>query len=365
MKAGKDIMLKYISGFILIFCILSMAYAQPDKIAIGDSIFVPMTSNFINVYGYPDSIRFARFYTDTVLTKFEEITWKKSDTLQFDYPIRKIYPGSFVWRGIGSFAGMAGDYLAAWFSFYTTGSNWGAKTYKVVPADTMPNEMVLSRVTEQLRQGTHWSPFGEAYGIEAFSKRGNHLVSLYVLDAEDSTAISKCDVKIVGADMKTTHGLWYTSSAGLAVFGLMDGDYKIAPFKAGYSFGNLPLELEVDGNALADTIWATAFDPGNPPLIGLCRVYGWVFGAGYDSLTGVTVQAKIKESPIRAGFVVISPYEKITATDSTGYWYLDLLPNEDLTPNDTKYQFSIYYSSGTVVRKEVIVPDQSSWEFSW
>jgi hypothetical protein len=206
---------------------------------------------------------------------------------------------------------------------------------------------------------------GEKYGIEALSRRGNHLCSLYVLNSADSSAVSKCDIKILNSENNSAEGLWYTSSEGLAVFSLMNGEYNVAPFIPGYSFYGLPISLYIESGPKSDTIWASKFDPGNPQTADLCRVYGWVYSAGYDSLTGVTVQAKVKQSPVRSGSIVISPYEKYTATDSTGYWYLDLIPNAHIIPEGTAYQFTIYYSSGTVVRKEVTVPDQTQWEFSW
>jgi len=52
-------------------------------------------------------------------------------------------------------------------------------------------------------------------------------------------------------------------------------------------------------------------------------------------------------------------------TDEDGYWYLDLYPNSVLSPSDTKYIFHIFSASGTILRLEVEVPDQTSWELQW
>ncbi len=358
-------MWKYIKIVLIVVIIASSVSAQPYSVGIGDSIFIPIVPDGINVLGYPDSIWFARYYTDSPLSKIEELTWKKADTLDPYYPIRKLIPGVFVWRGKASFASLGGKYLAVWFSFYGSNNDWGEYCYDVVPKDSLNLADAVAQLKRYIRYGTHWSPFGEKYGVESFSQRGNHLCSLYVFTRNDTAAVSKCDIKILNSAGNSTEGLWYTSSNGVAVFSLMNGGYIISPFKAGYSFEGIPFNLTIDGGPVCDTIWASKFDPGPSPSPDLCRVYGWVFGTGYDSLIGVTVQAKLKQMPVRYGSIVLSPYEKSTVTDSAGYWYLDLIPNEDIDPSNTKYQFTIYYSSGTVVRKEITVPKQSSWEFSW
>ncbi len=126
---------------------------------------------------------------------------------------------------------------------------------------------------------------------------------------------------------------------------------------------------------LADTIvvfqdssWnmsMTLFDPGSPPSPDLCRVYGWLYDIGGDSLSGVTVSAEIlpKHQPVKYGDVIITPFKKAVVSDSLGYWQIDLFPNEILSKPDSKYLFTIEYPSGVILRSEAAVPDSVSWQF--
>jgi hypothetical protein len=323
-----------------------------------------------DVNGNVDSIKLYRyFWQDTMAVLIDSTSWSAAAGNVSGDPIQYLgEPETYLYTQRADFAGKSGFYNLSWILTEDSASARGGAMYKVNAPEDVDIAAAISKLENKFHNGMHWSPMGGLFGgdhlLSALSGEGSHLCSLYVLTT-DSTAVSKCDIKVFNSGMNAVEALLYTSSQGLAIFGLMNGGYKISPFKTGYTFDGIPYDLAIDGSSLTDTIWAEAFDPGSPPSAELCRVYGWVFGAGYDSLMGVTVQARIKKSPIRYGSVVISPYEKITATDSTGYWYLDLLPNSTITPEGTEYQFSIYYSSGTVVRKEVTVPDTSSWEFGW
>jgi len=79
----------------------------------------------------------------------------------------------------------------------------------------------------------------------------------------------------------------------------------------------------------------------------------------------VTVEAQLTEGVVRHEGVIISPYKVIAASDSLGYFYLDLIPSTKLMPGDTKYQISAAYPAGTVLKKKIQVPDVASWQLSW
>jgi hypothetical protein len=119
----------------------------------------------------------------------------------------------------------------------------------------------------------------------------------------------------------------------------------------------------VTGGGLA-RFYMTQFDPGAPISPGLCRVYGWVYDIGAGSISGLEITAEIppKYQPIKYNNVVITPYIKSVITDSTGYWQIDILPNSDLSRNDSKYLFTIKYNSGVAYRVEAIVPRAASWQ---
>jgi len=385
-------MSKYISFVLALLISVVASHAENvDVYQLGDSICVPIYTK-LTTLSAADTIddsgtkfigvnRYFMEWNSQAPAHFLRVNSYncREDSLRHaDFPVRPVadsglgnysirFMDYYVYRDRADFACKTGTYVVSWILYLgaATKLDRGMYVYRVTAPDKADGNSAAQEIKEELRQGVQWSPFGERYGIEAFSGNGPHICSIHVLSSADSSAITKCDIRILGANGSATEGLWFSNNTGLANFSLMDGGYRIIPFKSGYTFPESPYSLDVEGTDVSDTLWGQPFDPGNPPLAELCRVYGWVYGAGYDSLMGVTVQAKIKQSPVRVGSVVISPYEKQTATDSSGYWYLDLIPNEDITPEGTEYQFTIYYSSGTVVRKEITVPRQSSWEFGW
>jgi hypothetical protein len=39
--------------------------------------------------------------------------------------------------------------------------------------------------------------------------------------------------------------------------------------------------------------------------------------------------------------------------------------NSSLIPSNTKYEFTIYYNSAPIAKRTVVVPVQTSWQFTW
>lgn len=191
---------------------------------------------------------------------------------------------------------------------------------------------------------------------------GSHAVTINV--KQGSVPIAGVQVQVVdSATQLATQSIGNTDANGGIKFNLNAGFYFVRLFKPGYLFA-APETLLISG-ATTKNYSGSLFDPGAPSSPSLCRVYGWVFGLSADSLAGVTVAAEIKTSPLKAGSLVISPYLKAAATNSSGYWYLDLYPNSGLTPASTKYEFTIYLASTPIAKRTVVVPNQSSWQFTW
>jgi hypothetical protein len=194
---------------------------------------------------------------------------------------------------------------------------------------------------------------------------GAYPCSLYVYNSADSSAIQGILIRFMNDSETATEALGITDPNGMVVASLDAAQYKIWPYKAGVDFEALPDSLTVSSPASVDTIWGSGFDPGAPAGAQLCRTFGWVYDLSGIGISGVTVTAGITQTPIRYQGTVISPYLKSTTTDSIGYWYLDLLPNESLTPSDSEYEIMIYYESGRIARKRIRLPDLSNWELNW
>ncbi|MDP3025276.1 MAG: hypothetical protein Q8O10_07045 [candidate division Zixibacteria bacterium] len=192
------------------------------------------------------------------------------------------------------------------------------------------------------------------------SGAGVNQVIINTFQLPDSIPIIGTQVQVLNQNQSATTGLLNSNSTGQATFALDNGIYKLRMYKSGWVF-TVPESIIVSGN-LADTFYANAFNPGNPPVANLCRVYGWIRDLKGQPVASVTVEAKISTTPLRYQTVLISPYYKTTSTDSDGYWYLDLYPNSILTPSNTQYDFTIYIPYGTILKLKTSVPEQSSWQ---
>ena len=75
--------------------------------------------------------------------------------------------------------------------------------------------------------------------------------------------------------------------------------------------------------------------------------------------------AQLTAGVVRHGSLIISPYKRTVISDSSGYFHLDLIPSELLNPSSAEYLISAVYPSGTILKKHLLVPDQSSWLITW
>jgi hypothetical protein len=192
---------------------------------------------------------------------------------------------------------------------------------------------------------------------------GVNSVVIRCRDSSDSSAVAFAQIQVLDSTESSTIGLLTSDSQGRGFFALDNGVYRVRLYKPGWQFV-VPETLTVDGDE--DTIYyAQAFDPGMPPQASLCRVYGWVYDINDQPVVGTKIEAGIKRVPLRYQNVLISPYHTSALTDTQGFWYLDVYPNSALSPVDTKYIFNIFSPSGTILRLEAEVPDQTSWELQW
>ncbi len=197
------------------------------------------------------------------------------------------------------------------------------------------------------------------------SGSGAYPCSLYVFNQADSSALQGVVIRIMNGSQTATAAVGVSDPDGLMVASLDASEYCVWAYKAGVEFDDPPDTVAVSSPSVVDTIWGSCFDPGEPVAAQLCRVYGWVFDLSGEGLAGVTVTAKIGKTPIRYMGTLISPYYRTAQSDSSGYWFMDLFPNESLTPNDSEYEFMVYYEPGRIARKKIKVPDLASWELDW
>jgi hypothetical protein len=241
---------------------------------------------------------------------------------------------------------------------------------KVHMVDSLDQTVTAEVDTSQIKTMNENNEWGAFYTwtyptrtLTSGAGTGANSVIIRCKDSSDSSAIAFAQIQVLDSVESATIGLLTSDSQGRGFFALDNGRFCVRMYKPGWQF-TVPETLQVNGNE--DTIYyADAFDPGLPPQASLCRVYGWVYDINDLPEVGAKIEASIKTVPLRYQNVLISPYYKTTTTDDEGYWYLDLYPNSTLNPSDTRYIFFIYSPSGTILRIEVTVPNQASWELQW
>ncbi len=179
----------------------------------------------------------------------------------------------------------------------------------------------------------------------------------------DTNAVMDATLRVYNSDETATVAVGTTDLNGRAIFHLPTDVLYVVGAHTSYTI--TPDTVVVDYDGTSDTLWATAFDPGAPASPNLCRVYGWVIGVAGDTIVDASVHARIIQAPLQYQNVIVSPYPVTTATDSAGFWYLDVIPSSQLTPDTTRYEFTIRYPSGAILRRSVAVPDSTEWLLTW
>lgn len=154
-----------------------------------------------------------------------------------------------------------------------------------------------------------------------------------------------------------------SSSQGSVGFNLDPDSFIVIAFSPGYLFNDADtIAVEAAGT---DTIVGYRFDPGTPSSPELCRVYGWIFDASGAPEPDALISASLPSGVGRIESGIVSPFKVTTVSDSADYFFLDLIPNGSLIPDDSRYEITISRSDGTILRERLTVPQQSNWMLSW
>ena len=271
--------------------------------------------------------------------------------------------GQYVFAHRASDAGSLGDYqvfVRARVKGRTPVANF---SYQVIKGGLFPLAGVHDSNLARLATAGDYQADLSACGI------GNGAIpcTLFVMKSNggDTTALQGVFVRAYNTAETATAAGGTTDANGRVIFSLEAATFHVYGYQSGYLFSPLPETVAVGPSGVTDTLWAIPFDPGIPTAASLCRVYGWIRNLGGDTLAGATIQARITQSPLRYGNLVISPYEMTTTADSTGYWHLDLFPSSTLTPDNTLYEFTIRLSSGAILHRKLTVPNTPQWLLTW
>ncbi len=188
-------------------------------------------------------------------------------------------------------------------------------------------------------------------------------VTIVALDTVIAQVVPSARLAVYNDDYSALIASGAGDANGRAQFNLDAGSYKLTGFAPGYSF--IPESEIIITGSQTDTLRGASFDPGQPLLPSMCRVYGFFYSFDGQPISGVTVTAELSGGASRFNSAIISPYQRSAVSDSLGYFYFDLLPSDDFSPHTRKYVVSAASPDGTILKKTVTVPDAASWLLEW
>ncbi|MCP4685895.1 MAG: carboxypeptidase regulatory-like domain-containing protein [bacterium] len=195
------------------------------------------------------------------------------------------------------------------------------------------------------------------------SGSGAFAVTLVATDSSSSQPVAGARIAVRNLDQSGLIAVGSSDASGRTLLNLDADSFVVVASAPGYIFEAYDT-VEIAG-AATDTIWCFRFDPGEPASPSLCRVYGRLFTLEGVPTSEATVTAHLPKGVSRMGDVIVSPFPVTATTDSTGYFYLDLIPSDSLVGNDTRYELAISRSDGNILRKRMKIPTATSWQLSW
>ena len=192
---------------------------------------------------------------------------------------------------------------------------------------------------------------------------GAYAVALIAYDSVRGQTVPAVSMAVRNLSQTALIGSGRTDPEGTALFNLDAAYYCVVATAPGYLFQ--PFDTVAVSGAQTDTIMGYPFDPGAPASRSLCRVWGYLYDISGVPMSDQTITVSLPSGVKRQGMIVISPFQVATVSDSTGYFYLDLIPSDSLTPTGSKYEITVVTTSGTALRQRVTVPALASWQISW
>jgi len=187
--------------------------------------------------------------------------------------------------------------------------------------------------------------------------------SVYAYDSAAGQAIPGVNLAVRNVDQTTLLGVIRTGTDGIATINLDAGSYLVIASATSYLFSSR--DTLIVGSGRPDTVFGTRFDPGTPQSPELCRVYGHVYALDGSPEQSAVVQAYLPAGVARYGDLIVAPFTVSAITDEDGYFYLDLMPSNSLSPAGSLYEFTIRLGDGTILRQRVSVPSDAQWQLTW
>ncbi len=195
------------------------------------------------------------------------------------------------------------------------------------------------------------------------SGSGAFSYQLVTYDSTNSQVIPGTNLAVRNIDQSALIAVGKSDLLGSETFNLDADSFIIVATSPGYIYQTFDT-LIVTGAGI-DTVFGDQFDPGSPVFPALCRVYGYLYSVSAVPEEDAVVRAYLPAGAAQSGNLIISPFMVTTTSDSSGYFYLDLIRSDSLVPAATQYDLIIERSDGTIVHKRITVPDSTSWQLDW
>ncbi len=201
----------------------------------------------------------------------------------------------------------------------------------------------------------------EVSGISGGS--GAYSFTVAAFDSSVGQAVPQVGLAVRNVNQTSLIAVGQTDSEGEASFNLDADSFVIVATTAGYLFD--PYDTIAVSGTGVDTVFGDQFDPGAPSSPTLCRVYGYLYDINGEPEEGASVTAYLPSGVAQFADGIVSPFSVSTSTDSTGCFYLDLIPSDSLIPAGVEYEFTISRTDGTILRQRLAVPDSTLWRLTW
>ncbi len=192
---------------------------------------------------------------------------------------------------------------------------------------------------------------------------GAYSITIIARDTGNQQVIPGAKISAFNQSQTALLAVRATDNDGIATINLNNGSYLINVVAPGYIFPASHI-LTLSGPK-TDTIKGYSFNPGAPVDPTLVRVYGFVRDLSGRPDNAAIISAALPYGVTSTGGAIVSPFAVTGATDSVGYFYLDLIPNSMLIPDTTLYEFTLRRGDGTILRKRLVAPNSASWRLAW
>jgi hypothetical protein len=153
-----------------------------------------------------------------------------------------------------------------------------------------------------------------------------------------------------------------TDASGAAEAVIPDGMWLVLASKNGYCFPDTAYYID-SNDTVAVLGYRVAFPP--PPTPNTCRVFGYLYDINSQPEAGATITAFLPSGVARSSGMIVSPYSVSAVSDTTGYFYIDLIPSDSLAPSGSQYEITVSRRDGTILRQRMEVPAASQWQLDW